>query len=74
MDRSKPPNRKFVVQQHRARTLHYDLRLERDGVFVKTRGAFELKKTAVPEPSTLTLSCLGVVNLLAYAGCWKRAA
>jgi bifunctional non-homologous end joining protein LigD len=53
MDRSQAPDGLFVVQKHRARTLHYDFRLERDGVF---------KSWAVPKgvPETIGTRHLAV--------------
>jgi DNA ligase D-like protein (predicted 3'-phosphoesterase) len=53
MNKTADSNARFVVQKHRARTLHYDFRLERDGVF---------KSWAVPKgiPETIGTRRLAV--------------
>ncbi len=53
MNQTADSSARFVVQKHRARTLHYDFRLERDGVF---------KSWAVPKgiPETIGTRRLAV--------------
>ena len=53
MNRTEPDSARFVIQKHRARSLHYDFRLERDGVY---------KSWAVPKgvPETMGIRHLAV--------------
>src|SRR5947207_7271096 len=44
---------RFVIQEHHATSLHWDLRLERDGVFV----SWAVPKGIPPEPKKNHLGC-----------------
>ena len=62
--RREPSSPKFVIQEHHARALHWDLRLEHDGVFV----SWALPKGLPISPSTNHLAVHTEDHPLQYGG------